>query len=95
MINKNALLRKLSKSLLPLAHRLGIFNVEMGVRGFILPLFRTGKYYDLVDQNEAKRQVREDIVNDTMSQLTKALGEAHIKADIKGRPKHFYSIYKR
>ena len=30
-----------------------------------------------------------------MSQLTKALGEAHIKADIKGRPKHFYSIYKK
>ena len=42
-----------------------------------------------------KRQAREDIVNDTMSQLTKALGEAHIKADIKGRPKHFYSIYKK
>ena len=67
----------------------------MGVRGFILPLFRTGKYYDLVDQMKQKRQVREDIVNDTMSQLTKALGEAHIKADIKGRPKHFYSIYKK
>ena len=37
-------------------------------------------------------KAREDIVNDTMNQLTKALGEAHIKADIKGRPKHFYSI---
>jgi len=31
----------------------------------------------------------------SMRQLTKALSEAHIKADIKGRPKHFYSIYKK
>ena len=53
------------------------------------------KYYDLVDQMKQKRQVREDIVNDTMRQITKALSEAHIKADIKGRPKHFYSIYKK
>lgn len=67
----------------------------MGVGRFILPLFRAGKYYDLVDQMKQKRQVREDIVNDTMRQLTKALSEAHIKADIKGRPKHFYSIYKK
>ena len=79
----------------PLAHRLGIFNVKWELEDLSFRYLEPEKYYDLVDQMKQKRQVREDIVNDTMSQLTKALGEAHIKADIKGRPKHFYSIYKK
>ena len=79
----------------PLAHRLGIFNVKWELEDLSFRYLEPEKYYDLVDQMKQKRQVREDIVNDTMSQLTKALGEANIKADIKGRPKHFYSIYKK
>ena len=79
----------------PLAHRLGIFNVKWELEDLSFRYLEPDKYYDLVDQMKQKRQCREDIVNDTMVQLTKALGEAHIKADIKGRPKHFYSIYKK
>ena len=79
----------------PLAHRLGIFNVKWELEDLSFRYLEPEKYYDLVDQMKQKRQAREDIVNDTMNQLTKALGEAHIKADIKGRPKHFYSIYKK
>ena len=79
----------------PLAHRLGIFNVKWELEDLSFRYLEPEKYYDLVDQMKQKRQAREDIVNDTMSQLTKALEEAHIKADIKGRPKHFYSIYKK
>ena len=79
----------------PLAHRLGIFNVKWELEDLSFRYLEPEKYYDLVDQMKQKRQVREDIVNDTMSQLTKALGEANIKSDIKGRPKHFYSIYKK
>lgn len=79
----------------PLAHRLGIFNVKWELEDLSFRYLEPEKYYDLVDQMKQKRQAREDIVNDTMSQLTKALVEAHIKADIKGRPKHFYSIYKK
>ena len=79
----------------PLAHRLGIFNVKWELEDLSFRYLEPEKYYDLVDQMKQKRQVREDIVNDTMRQLTKALREAHIKADIKGRPKHFYSIYKK
>lgn len=79
----------------PLAHRLGIFNVKWELEDLSFRYLEPEKYYDLVDQMKQKRQVREDIVNDTMSQLKKALSEAHIKADIKGRPKHFYSIYKK
>ncbi len=79
----------------PLAHRLGIFNVKWELEDLSFRYLEPDKYYDLVDQMKQKRQAREDIVNDTMEQLTKALSEAGIKADIKGRPKHFYSIYKK
>ena len=79
----------------PLAHRLGIFNVKWELEDLSFRYLEPDKYYDLVDQMKQKRQAREDIVNDTMEQLTNALGEAGIKADIKGRPKHFYSIYKK
>ena len=79
----------------PLAHRLGIFNVKWELEDLSFRYLEPDRYYDLVDQMRQKRQAREDIINDTMEQLKKALGEAHIKADIKGRPKHFYSIYKK
>lgn len=79
----------------PLAHRLGIFNVKWELEDLSFRYLEPDRYYDLVDQMRQKRQAREDIINDTMEQLEKALGEAHITADIKGRPKHFYSIYKK
>ena len=79
----------------PLAHRLGIFNIKWELEDLSFRYLEPEKYYDLVDQMKQKRQTREAIVNDTMEQLEKALGEVHIKADVKGRPKHFYSIYKK
>lgn len=79
----------------PLAHRLGIFNIKWELEDLSFRYLEPEKYYDLVEQMQEKRQAREDIVNDTMVQLKKALEEAHIKADVKGRPKHFYSIYKK
>ncbi len=79
----------------PLAHRLGIFNIKWELEDLSFRYLEPEKYYDLVDQMKQKRQAREAIVNDTMEQLTKLLGEVNIEADIKGRPKHFYSIYKK
>lgn len=79
----------------PLAHRLGIFNIKWELEDLSFRYLEPDKYYDLVEQMQEKRHVREEIVNDTMEQLKKALGDAHIKADVKGRPKHFYSIYKK
>lgn len=79
----------------PLAHRLGIFNIKWELEDLSFRYLEPDKYYDLVDQMQQKRKTREDIVNDTMEHLEKALLEAHIKSDVKGRPKHFYSIYKK
>lgn len=79
----------------PLAHRLGIFNIKWELEDLSFRYLEPDKYYDLVDQMKQKRKAREEIVDDTMAQLEKALKEVNIKADVKGRPKHFYSIYKK
>ncbi len=79
----------------PLAHRLGIFNIKWELEDLSFRYLEPDKYYDLVDQMKQKRQAREEIVNDTMDQLEVSLKETNIKADVKGRPKHFYSIYKK
>lgn len=79
----------------PLAHRLGIFNIKWELEDLSFRYLEPDAYYDLVEQMKEKRKDREAIVNDTMEQLSKALKEAGIRVDVKGRPKHFYSIYKK
>lgn len=79
----------------PLAHRLGIFNIKWELEDLSFRYLEPDKYYDLVDQMKQKRHIREEIVNEAIDVLKKALDEAHIHCEINGRPKHFYSIYKK
>ena len=79
----------------PLAHRLGIFNIKWELEDLSFRYLEPDKYYDLVDQMKQKRHVREEIVNEAIEVLRKALDDSHIKFEINGRPKHFYSIYKK
>lgn len=79
----------------PLAHRLGIFNIKWELEDLSFRYLEPDKYYDLVDQMKQKRHVREEIVNEAIKVLKKALEDAHITCEINGRPKHFYSIYKK
>lgn len=79
----------------PLTHRLGIFNIKWELEDLSFRYLEPDKYYDLVDQMKQKRHVREEIVNEAIDVLKKALDEAHIHCEINGRPKHFYSIYKK
>lgn len=79
----------------PLAHRLGIFNIKWELEDLSFRYLEPDKYYDLVDQMKQKRHVREEIVNEAIEVLRKALDDSRIKFEINGRPKHFYSIYKK
>ncbi len=79
----------------PLAHRLGIFNIKWELEDLSFRYLEPDKYYDLVDQMKQKRHVREEIVNEAIEVLKKALTESKIEFEINGRPKHFYSIYKK
>ena len=79
----------------PLAHRLGIFNIKLELEDLSFRFMEPDKYYDLVDQMKEKRKVREEIVNEAIDVLKKTLTESSISFEINGRPKHFYSIYKK
>ena len=62
----------------PLAHRLGIFNIKWELEDLSFRYLEPDKYYDLVEQMKQKRHVREEIVNEAIDVLKKALDEAHI-----------------
>lgn len=79
----------------PLAHRLGIFNLKWELEDQAFRYLEPEEYYNLVNQMKEKRQVREEIVNESLVILASRLKDMGIKADIQGRPKHFYSIYKK
>ena len=79
----------------PLAHRLGIFNIKWELEDLSFRYMEPDQYYDLVDQMKEKRKVREEIVNEAIDVLKKTLTESSISFEINGRPKHFYSIYKK
>lgn len=79
----------------PLAHRLGIYNIKWELEDLCFHYLHPDEYYDLVRQMRQKRKVREEIVNDTMRVLHQHIKESGIEATITGRPKHFYSIYKK
>ncbi len=79
----------------PLAHRLGIYNIKWELEDLCFHYLHPEEYSDLVRQMKQKRKAREEIVDDTMRVLHDHIEEAGIKATITGRPKHFYSIYKK
>lgn len=79
----------------PLAHRLGIYNIKWELEDLCFHYLYPDEYYDLVWQMRQKRKFREEIVNDTMAVLHRHIEESGIEAKVTGRPKHFYSIYKK
>jgi len=79
----------------PLAHRLGISNIKWELEDLAFRYLEPEKYYELVEKVKQKRREREQIINEAIRILAERLGEVEIKADIQGRPKHFYSIYKK
>ncbi|KAB3537278.1 bifunctional (p)ppGpp synthetase/guanosine-3',5'-bis(diphosphate) 3'-pyrophosphohydrolase [Alkaliphilus pronyensis] len=79
----------------PIAHRLGISRVKWELEDLCLRYIDTEGYYDLVERVAIKRQDREAYINEVIKELRKRLLEFNIEGDISGRPKHFYSIYKK
>lgn len=79
----------------PLAHRLGISNVKWELEDLAFRYLEPEKYYELVEKVKQKRREREQLINEAVRILSARLEEVDIKADIQGRPKHFYSIYKK
>jgi len=79
----------------PLAHRLGIYWMKSELEDLVLRHLDPEAYADLVARIAHKRQEREGDINEVIRLLETKLAEVDVKAQITGRPKHFYSIYKK
>ena len=79
----------------PLAHRLGVYTVKWELEDLSLRYLDPEGFYDLVDKVGMKRAEREKWIAGIIQQLKVKLQQAGMKAEIEGRPKHFYSIYRK
>lgn len=79
----------------PLANRLGISSIKCELEDLCLRYLEPDSYYDLVENVKQKRQERQAFIDSAMEQLRERLVGANVKAEIRGRAKHFYSIYKK
>lgn len=79
----------------PLAHRLGISKIKWELEDLSFRYLHEEEYYDLVKQVAEKRTEREIYIKKIIEEMYNKLEEAGIDSDIDGRPKHFFSIYKK
>ena len=79
----------------PLAQRLGISKLKTELDDLALKYSKPEVYYDLVKQINARKSEREEFVQQIVDEVSEHMENAHIKAEIKGRVKHFFSIYKK
>lgn len=80
----------------PLAHRLGISKIKWELEDISLRYLDPQGYYDLVDKIAKKRKEREAYITQITETLSVKIKELGIEgAQVDGRPKHFYSIYKK
>ncbi len=79
----------------PLAARLGIHRIKWELEDLSLRYLDPDAYYELVGMLSQRRSDREDYLNEITEELTLKIAAMGIRADIEGRPKHFYSIYRK
>lgn len=79
----------------PLAHRLGIYSVKWELEDLAFATLHPRRYAEIKRLVAARRGDRESFINGTARELLRHLGDAGVEADVRGRVKHFYSIYNK
>src|ERR671928_753588 len=77
----------------PLAHRLGIYSMKWELEDLAFATLHPRRYEEIKRLVAARRDDREAFINGTAAELIRRLHEAGIEAEVRGRVKHFYSIY--
>ena len=79
----------------PLANRLGIWQIKWELEDLSFRFLQPGEYQRMASLVDEKRGEREQRVAAAREQLTALLQRAGVSADVQGRPKHLYSIWKK
>ena len=79
----------------PLANRLGVWQLKWELEDLSLRYLEPEKYMELAKSLKGRRHDRENYIHDVISLLHEKFSEHGIQADISGRPKHIYSIWKK
>ncbi|MGD0877070.1 MAG: bifunctional (p)ppGpp synthetase/guanosine-3',5'-bis(diphosphate) 3'-pyrophosphohydrolase [Anaerolineales bacterium] len=79
----------------PLANRLGIWQIKWELEDLGFRYTNPEKYKEIAEQLAVRRESRETEIQQIIDAISKLLKEAGVKAEISGRPKHIYSIYKK
>ena len=79
----------------PIAQRLGISRVKIELDDLALKYLNPEVYYDLVDKIALRKSEREAYIEKIVAQVASHISNAGIKAEIDGRIKHFFSIYRK
>jgi GTP pyrophosphokinase len=79
----------------PLANRLGIWQLKWELEDLAFRYLEPEEYKRIAGWLRARRDERERYIEDVKQQLARELERAGIRAEISGRPKHIYSIWKK
>ena len=79
----------------PIAQRLGISKIKTELDDLALKYSQPEVFYDLVNQINARKTEREEFVEQIVEEVSTHMKNAGIKAEVNGRVKHFFSIYKK
>ncbi|MEG0923838.1 MAG: bifunctional (p)ppGpp synthetase/guanosine-3',5'-bis(diphosphate) 3'-pyrophosphohydrolase [Anaerovoracaceae bacterium] len=79
----------------PLASRLGIYTVKFELEDIALKYLHPQEYETLEKEVSAKKEQREEIINQVINEIKESLSDMDLKYDIMGRSKHLFSIYKK
>lgn len=79
----------------PIAHRLGICKIKAELEDLSLRYMEPQVYYDLAHKIAKKRVERIQYIEEIVEHIKQKVDEAGIQAVVEGRPKHFFSIYRK
>ncbi len=79
----------------PLASRLGMYNVKFELEDTAMKYLYPEEYKNIADKVSARKEKRHEIIDHIISELKEALDDMNINYTVKGRSKHFYSIFKK
>ena len=79
----------------PLAHRLGVQSVKWQLEDLSFATLHPKRYAEIEQMVAARQPEREAYLDEVMDLLRSKLSEFHIEAEVRGRPKHLWSIYEK